>query len=482
MKPGWKAFALVGVLYYAAAKLGMLTVMPEGMSVFWPPNGVVLAALLYFRGARLPVFGAVVIAAEVAADVPAFSVTEALLFGIINFAESAGAFLLLRRLRFDPAFPTLADMWRFLLAGPLLAAGAASLLGAAVYSVFRGGETSYLQFAHTWWAGDALGLLVVTPLLLGFPPFRTMREDPVPFMRLDAAVAAIAVLAGAAIWNGSAPVVLLVPVVLYFGVRHAPRWAAAVVCTCVAFVVVALASGVPFGPVAGKEAVVYVQRFLFVLSILGLGFSALISQLREERAVLERRVAERTDELQRANEELARLAVIDSLTGIGNRRSFDESLVRETERARRYRRPLALVFADLDHFKRVNDTHGHAAGDEVIRAFARLLGVHARRSDLVARHGGEEFAVLMPETTSASALGYAERVRSELAGLGLAPVEGPVTASFGVVELLPGESDAEFMARADGALYDAKRGGRNRVAMRGLPEESRDSAPAAVPR
>src|SRR5687767_12095627 len=101
MTPGWKAFALLAALYYAAAKLGMLTVMPEGIAVFWPPNGIILAALLYFRGARLPAFAAVVVAAEVAADVPSFSVTEALLFGLINFAEAASAFLLLRRLRFD---------------------------------------------------------------------------------------------------------------------------------------------------------------------------------------------------------------------------------------------------------------------------------------------------------------------------------------------------------------------------------------------
>ncbi|HEV3010654.1 MAG TPA: MASE1 domain-containing protein, partial [Burkholderiales bacterium] len=151
----------------------MLSVMPEGNALFWPANAVTLAALLRFDGARLPAIGLVVLAAEVAADVPRFSVMEALLFGIINFAEAAGAFVLLRRVRFHSAFTAVADVWKFVLAA-IAASGCAAFLGAAVYSAFRGAETTYFEFMRIWWFGDAVGLIVVTPLLLGFPPFRTM--------------------------------------------------------------------------------------------------------------------------------------------------------------------------------------------------------------------------------------------------------------------------------------------------------------------
>lgn len=474
-RPGWRDFALIAALYFAGAKLGMLTVVPEGMAVFWPPNAVILAALLRYQGARLPLLGAVVIAAEVAADVPKFSVVEALLFGAINFAEAAVAFLALRRLRFDAVSPTVRDLAKFVLAAPLLAAGLSSLLGAAVYNAFRGGSTGYLEFAHTWWAGDALGLLIVTPLLLGFAPFRTLRGRETGFSRLDAAVGVVALPAAVAMWMQLAPLILLVPLVLYVGIRHSLRWAAAAVAASVVFCVLALVHGVPFGPVAGEEAVIYVQRFMFVLAIIGLGFCALLSELRAQQAELERRVAERTEELARVNAELERLAVMDSLSEVGNRRSFDRALAREAERAARYGRPLSLVFADLDHFKRVNDTYGHAAGDEVIRAFAQVLAAPARRSDLVVRYGGEEFAVLMPETVAAQAAGYAERARLRQAERHL-PEGTPVTASFGVAQLLPGETGADLVAAADQALYEAKRRGRNTVVVReGIPAKSRDS-------
>jgi diguanylate cyclase (GGDEF)-like protein len=475
--PGWIDFAVVAALYFAGAKLGMLTVVPEGMAVFWPANAVVLAALLRYRGARLPWFGAVVVAMEMAADVPAFSPVEALLFGVINFGEASLAFVALRHLRFDPAMPSLRELGKFVLGGPLLASSLSSFLGAAVYAAFRGGETGYLHFAHAWWAGDALGLLVATPLLLGFPPFRTLKADAAAALsRADAVVGVLAVVAAIGMWQQIAPLVLLVPFVLYAGLRHSLRWAAAAVAVSVLFSVVALANGVPFGPVAGKEAVVYVQRFMSVLALIGLGFCALVSELREQRAALERRVAERTKDLVRANVALERLAVMDPLSEVGNRRSFDRALLREAERAARYGRPLSLVFADLDHFKRVNDTFGHAAGDGVIRAFAQILATPARRSDLVARYGGEEFAVLMPETSAAQAAAFAERARLRIAELAGSRERGAVTASFGVAELRPGETGADLVEAADGALYEAKRGGRNRIAARGgLPEESRHS-------
>ena len=175
-------------------------------------------------------------------------------------------------------------------------------------------------------------------------------------------------------------------------------------------------------------------------------------------------MAERTRELQTANEELERLASLDPLTGVGNRRLFDELLVAEAARVQRYGGALSLVIADIDYFKEINDSHGHATGDEVIRAVAGVLRQAARGADSVARYGGEEFAVILPQTVAAQAVYFAERARRAVAEKVLAPQGKRVTISLGVAEVRPGGDAAQLLRDADEALYRAKQEGRNRVA------------------
>jgi diguanylate cyclase (GGDEF)-like protein len=464
--PFW-GLALLGALYFAGAKLGMLTVLPEGMAIFWPPNALVLAALIRFGRRRLFQIGAVVIAAEIAADVPTFSVGEALLFGLINFGEAALAWALLQRLRFDPRFPSLADAWKFFFAVPVGAALAGAALGAAVYTYFRGGETGYLEFMRSWWFGDGLGLMILTPLLLGFQPFAAdPAREPLHLGWRDAAAALAAVVVAAAIWLKLLPVFLLILFILYAAARFSPRWVAVALTLLAAFLVLALTQGrEPFGALPAREAVLMAQRFLFVSAVLGLGFSALLSQLRRQQAELETRVAERTRELREANEELARLVTVDPLTGVGNRRLFDDVLAREVARVQRYSGTLSLVFADIDRFKRINDQHGHAAGDEVIRNIAGTLQRCARETDLVVRYGGEEFGILLPGTPAQAAALFAERARRAVAGQPHRVSGEHVTVSFGVAELRPGMTQAGLVAEADAALYRAKDAGRDRVVL-----------------
>ena len=119
--------------------------------------------------------------------------------------------------------------------------------------------------------------------------------------------------------------------------------------------------------------------------------------------------------------------------------------------------------ADLDHFKHVNDRYGHEAGDKVLASFGELLRQRTRATDIAARFGGEEFVVLMPATDLANAIAIAERIRAAIAGLQVEPLLEPVTASFGVVERGQASLPNAFMRRADVALYEAKRQGRNRV-------------------
>ncbi|MBL9039593.1 MAG: diguanylate cyclase, partial [Archangium sp.] len=134
--------------------------------------------------------------------------------------------------------------------------------------------------------------------------------------------------------------------------------------------------------------------------------------LQTERDNLERAVAERTKELQEANTRLERLAVTDGLTGVFNHRRFQEALQNEFVRAGRHKRPLSVLMVDVDFFKRVNDTLGHPAGDELLRRLADVLGADLRQTDLIARYGGEEFAVLLPETTKGEAVQVGERMRA----------------------------------------------------------------------
>ncbi|HEV7922854.1 MAG TPA: GGDEF domain-containing protein [Thermoanaerobaculia bacterium] len=178
------------------------------------------------------------------------------------------------------------------------------------------------------------------------------------------------------------------------------------------------------------------------------------------------RVGEQTVALTEANARLAQLAVSDALTGIPNRREFERVLEVEWERALRHDEPLALVLLDLDHFKLLNDTHGHPAGDECLRRIGQLLAETIRTSgDVAARYGGEEFALLLPSTDTASAEVVAERLRNLIERLGI----HNVTASFGVAAMIPARlgDPASLVAAADRALYAAKRAGRNCVRVEG---------------
>ncbi len=174
--------------------------------------------------------------------------------------------------------------------------------------------------------------------------------------------------------------------------------------------------------------------------------------------------------------DLKQQSTIDALTGVYNRRGFDEEASRVIKRGGS--NPISLVVCDIDHFKAINDTHGHPRGDRILKELALLLSAHTGESDLVGRIGGEEFAVLLKGRTPQEAETYAERVRALFEASGTSVFRGAstTTASFGIAGHVPDQTLRELVSRADKKLYEAKRAGRNRVCSEGNCIEYRASA------
>ena len=182
-------------------------------------------------------------------------------------------------------------------------------------------------------------------------------------------------------------------------------------------------------------------------------------------------------ENERLHRTVKRQAITDELTQLSNRRRFTETLAVEVRRAERFGDPLSLVLADLDDFKQINDRYGHQAGDEVLRRFADVLRENVRDFDLPVRYGGEEFAVLLPETGLDGAEQLAHRLQTALLRLRLPEIGGdrpPVTASFGVAAFPAARNAEQLLSAADGALYRAKAAGKNRVVSTGEDGRRRD--------
>lgn len=170
--------------------------------------------------------------------------------------------------------------------------------------------------------------------------------------------------------------------------------------------------------------------------------------------------------INKAQDALREMATTDPLTRLRNRRSIMEAIRFEEQRVKRGHPHLSFILCDLDHFKQINDTHGHDAGDAVLRAVSHTLTQGLRKVDIVSRWGGEEFLLLLPDTDLSHATAVAERLRGAVEGLNVTLPKGPVmhpSMTVGVASLADGETVEQTIARADAALYEGKRGGRNRV-------------------
>ncbi len=434
----------------------------DAWTIVWPLNGVNVAILLMRPRKQWP---AMLLGIEIGtgcgelldnnhpwmeAGLRVCSATEVLL----------SAWLLPPFLDLDRWLRTPRIFLRFfaaLVVGP----GISGVMAAILFHIVEG-RTFWLGF-NNWATADALGMAATMPLALAArtPQMRALFRRKSLVTTLGTLT--LAFLGTVLIFTHDFsltfllfPLLLLADSLLYFAGS-----AIAVVGVLFISIYFTAKNMGPFGVWPADRAL---PRDLAMQLFLGFQMIALFpaSLMFMER----RRMAE---ELLSTNARLTLLAALDGLTGIANRRSFDERFAHEWSRAVRHRKPLALAMIDLDNFKQFNDLYGHVAGDRCLCAVAAALALQVQRpEDLVARFGGEEFALLLPHTSAEGALHVVERIRAAVLELGIEHAGNSwkrVTVSIGYSALTPTQSDGQsgLIQLADAALYQAKSRGRNRV-------------------
>lgn len=322
-RPGAAAFVAVPLLYLLGAAIGSRLMMePAGVAVLWPANAVLVAALVRYRGRGWWAFALAAIVAEVVVDLWTIPIPEALVFGGANVVEASIAWLLLQAWHFDPRFERVADVGRFVLAGPVVAALVGAVTGTVFLTAVTGHDGTFSETVQVWWLGDALGLLVFTPLLLSFWVGGHRHVVPFPSRPLaDLAmvvggVATMGLLAGTdeRVVGMHLRPVLLLPFVLYAAVRLPFRWVCVVVMTvALTFVALTVSGRSPYGGADPSPGVLWTQDFVLVMSVLSLAISTLLTNVRigeEELRVANRQLRQRAAALEQSNADLRRIAFV----------------------------------------------------------------------------------------------------------------------------------------------------------------------------
>lgn len=311
-----------------------------------------------------------------------------------------------------------------------------------------------------WWAlACCSGLLLVYALIRSGYSRRWQDPAMTMFQNLTAtgAVAVAYVIAGAA----RGIVLPIVAVILMFGIFGLQPRQMRILLVCGLAMFGTAISWVQWGGTQPAPPLALSAAYMLMIAVVLVAGTTLSLRIQAVRS----RLHQQRNELSHAVDQVRQLATRDELTGLPNRRHLNELLHERLQHARHGGPQLQLALLDLDHFKAVNDTHGHAAGDEVLRIFARTIASGVRCSDTVARWGGEEFILLMTETAPADGARLLDRLRERVAALALQLPTGTarLTFSTGVACLRPGEGAQELLRRADEALYQAKASGRDQV-------------------
>jgi len=337
-------------------------------------------------------------------------------------------------------------------------------------------DSGYWALWRVWWFGDALGLLLLTPLIVVMWHWL---EKGLPRINWPA-VGELVVLWSLLIALGimifpegvrgepgfHLTAIILLPFSAWAAARFGVRGAAMTVVIIAVLAVGFMVRGIhPYTNYAPQLAVWLMQEYLAVVALISVGLAVLLEEIRSQRGQLEQRVSERTRELEEANLRLKEQASMDYLTGIANRRHCHHIAQRELKRRKVSGGAISLILFDVDHFKQVNDRFGHDVGDMVLNRVVDTVKETIRPLDMFGRYGGEEFLILLPDVPQEIAAKVAERVRKALEALPIS-YEGQtieVTVSLGVAQWDGHSMLDELITQADNALYEAKALGRNQV-------------------
>ena len=451
---------LIACAYFVAAKLSLLFAIPPGYATtIWPPSGIAVAAMLLLGNRIWPGIWAGVAVVNAMVDASNFAAT---LIACGNTLEAlVGASLIRRQVGGLYEFDSGEDVVRFVAIAASCSLVAATVGVAAIALHEPAAPLTLAQNWWTWWEGDTVGIIMVTPLIMSWSA--PASRSPSWRRTIEAVAFGLLLLLSAALifgGNGDSFTVLslvfiIPPVIIWAAFRLRQRevtLASSAACSLAIWYTVQGRG--PFALASLNQTLLLLLAFVSTVVTTGLVLSAVVGQ--------RSRV---TEALQDALRELAEQAIRDPMTGLHNRRFLREFLARELIRARRAGTGLAVIMMDLDHFKHINDTFGHDAGDLVLMEVSRLLKSSIRGSDMVCRFGGEEFVFVLTDATLASALRRGEEIRWAIKGL--APTYrgrslGHTTASLGVALFPDHGADADSLINAsDAALYEAKHAGRD---------------------
>jgi len=443
-------FVALAAVYFVAGKLGLrLAFVHVSATTVWPPTGIALAAFLLL-GVR--VWPAIFAGAFFVNLTTAGSLATSIGIAGGNTLEGVvAAYLVNRFARGHRALQRGGDVFRFAVLAGVVSTTVAATCG--VTSLSLGGFARWQDYGDiwlTWWLGDAGGALVVAPVVLlwaagpHWPPRRAQLFEA-------SLLIACLVLAGEVVFDGLLPAAyrntplefVCIPFLLWAAFRFGARGAAtALVLLCGIAIRGTLHGFGPFVWGTPNESLVLLQAFMGVTAVTTLVLGAV--------------VAERS----RGARQLRLLAVTDALTGLANYRQLIAVLEAEIRRSQRTERPFAVLFLDVDGLKRINDRHGHVIGSRALCRMAEVLHASCRAVDTAARFGGDEFAVVLPETDETEARRVADRVLERVAG----DLERPrIGASVGVAVYPQDGGTAEaLLGAADRLLYEMKAQGRRK--------------------
>jgi len=437
--------AALAVVYFGTAKLGLrFAFVNPSATALWAPTGITLAAFLILGSRMWP--GAF-LGAFFANLTTAGSVLTSIGIATGNTLEGvAGCYLIRRFARGPQAFERAQDIFKFAFVAGMVSTAISATVG--VTSLSLGGYadwTLYGSIWRTWWLGDGVGAVLVTPLVLLWrenPRLNWTREQiiEIALLFLGLFITVWIVFGGrfhSEVKNYPLEY-LCIPFLIWAAFRFGRRKATSATCVLAGVAIWGTLQG--FGPFSREDlntSLLLVQSFVGIVAVTSLALAAEVS------------------ERKRADERVQQLVGTDSLTGLANYRRLIDAVELEIKRYGRSGRSFAILLLDLDGLKKLNDTHGHMVGSQALCRVADVLQAHCRQIDTPARFGGDEFAVVLPETDSAQAKQIATRIRERIASDGKSP---PISVAVGSA-VFPddGESIEKLLSAADRTLYGMKR-------------------------